>query len=502
LGRIEAANPVTITAALKITNSDLGVLGTSEVTNIQTNGSVTLRAGQGIGTVDNALVLATNTITEVAGGAGYDVNLDLRSTGTATISKLTGKAAQIISTGNLIAGSTGWTLTNGLSVDTTGSLTQTGAMNVGGQTDITSDGNVTLTNAGNDFGSVTVDGQTVSVTDTNALTLGGNAQALTVSAGQNLTLTATNVAGAATFVATAALTSTDAVTVGTTTSLTSGAGNGISLTGDNDFVGQVSVNSGADLALNDISALTLIGTVTGSAAITSGGAMTLGQMQVGGNAALHAVGTLSDNGNVISVTGTTTLQTENGAAIVLNRTNHSLAGTVNVIKAGSLALTNTNPLSLSGQITGAATVGSLGKVTLGTTTVGGALGLTGVGADLGNVAVGDALVVTSTGAVTNSGILTIAASTTLNTSGQSVSLTNAENDFGGAVNVVGASTVSLNDKNALALGGTVAQGLTLTTGGALTLNGMTLGSLATPTGQLSITSGGSIAQTDGTALTV
>ncbi len=502
LGHIEAANPVTITAAQAITNSDLGVLGTTEVTNIETNGSVTLQAGQGVGTLDNALVLATDTISKVAGGTGHDVHLDLRTSGTVTIGNLTGNAAGISSTGNLIAGSTGWTLAGNLTIDTAGSLTQTGAMVVGGQTDITSGTGVTLEHAGNDFASVTVDAQTVSITDTNALTLGGNAQTLNVSAGADLTLTTTQVAGAAQFAATGALTGTDAITVGTTTSLTSGTGKAISLTGSNDFGGQVTVNSGADLSLTDLNALTLAGTVTGGATVTSGAAMTLGALDVGANATLRAGGTLSDNGNAISVAGTTSLETENGAAIVLDGTNHGFVGSVTIVSAGSLALTNTNPLSLGGDITGAATLASLGKVSLGTTAVGGALTLDGDGADLGNVTVAGALAVTSTGAVTNSGILTVGGDTTLNAAGQSVSLTNAENDFVGAVTVTGADTVALNDSNALTVGGTVAQGLTIGTGGALTLTSTTLGSAGTATGQLSITSGGSVGQTDGTALTV
>src|SRR5678816_4208392 len=49
------------------------------------------------------------------------------------------------------------------------------------------------------------------------------------------------------------------------------------------------------------------------------------------------------------------------------------------------------------------------------------------------------------------------------------------NDFGGAVNIVSANNVTLNDVNALTVGGSIGNNFTALAGGAATLNALTVG---------------------------
>src|SRR5205807_10294048 len=61
------------------------------------------------------------------------------------------------------------------------------------------------------------------------------------------------------------------------------------------------------------------------------------------------------------------------------------------------------------------------------------------------------LAVTSGGAVSQTGAVTVGSVTTINAAAQTIALTNAGNDFAGAVNVTGGTT-SITDSNALTFG--------------------------------------------------
>ncbi|MFO0880916.1 MAG: autotransporter-associated beta strand repeat-containing protein [Gemmataceae bacterium] len=92
------------------------------------------------------------------------------------------------------------------------------------------------------------------------------------------------------------------------------------------------------------------------------------------------------------------------------------------------------------------------------------------------------LIVTATGALTQSGPLTVTGTTSLTVgSANNITLNNPGNDFGGAVSIVSANAVSLTDQNALILGASTISGtLAVTAGGTLTDAGaVTVAGLAT-----------------------
>ena len=91
--------------------------------------------------------------------------------------------------------------------------------------------------------------------------------------------------------------------------------------------------------------------------------------------------------------------------------------------------------------------------------------------DLGASTISGGLTVTTNGAITDSGPLSVAGPTTLTAgAANNITLDNA-NDFS-TVSVVSGNNVVLNDVNALDLGAsTISGGLTVTTNGALTDSG-------------------------------
>src|SRR5436189_4347277 len=98
---------------------------------------------------------------------------------------------------------------------------------------------------------------------------------------------------------------------------------------------------------------------------------------------------------------------------------------------------------------------------------------------LGASTVSGNLTLTANGLVSDSGNVTVVGLTTLAAGANNIVLDNAD-DFGGAVNIVNANNVTLNDVNALTVGGDVNGSLTTTAGGATTFNALTVdGSLTT-----------------------
>jgi hypothetical protein len=118
--------------------------------------------------------------------------------------------------------------------------------------------------------------------------------------------------------------------------------------------------------------------------------------------------------------------------------------------------------------------------------------------------------VTSAGAITQSGALTVAGTSQITATGQSITLSHADNEFGGVVTVSGAQT-TLTDKNALSVVLDATGDVALTAKGTLEASGKVAGegsdltltasdggatALAATTvgGQLTVTSAGAITQ--------
>jgi len=259
--------------------------------------------------------------------------------------------------------------------------------------------------------------------------------ALALTAGGNLNVTAGG-----------SITETGAITVpGTTTLATTVAGSDILLhTQANDFGGAVSfggtqsnirdvglrnINAGASVpALAGLTSLRNL-TLTFNTAPVTLPTLTL---TAGGSLNVTAGGDITDSGNLI-VTGTTTLAAGVND-IVLNNANDFI-GAVSIANGTNVSLNDINALDL-----GASTVGGNLNVTTG-------------------------------GALTQSGAVTVAATTTLAAGGNDITFTNAANDFS-TVGITSGNNVALTDANALNLAASTVGGtLNVTAGGLISQSG-------------------------------
>jgi filamentous hemagglutinin family protein len=320
---------------------------------------------------------------------------------------------------------------------------------VGGKTILAGPGNslfeapagnsVLINNPGNTFnGTVSFAAATpgnllnVAVSDTTAFDL----QALTldgnltVNAGGPITQSgALNVAGLASFTATG-----------------SGANGDITLnSGGNNFgsLGLVSAN-GSSVQVTEASATALDDVaVNGDLSITSGGDIT----QVGGK--------------TVAVGGAATFTSIPGASVLLGNAGNLFSGPVNFISSG---------------------IGNLLNITVQNN---GAFNIQGLSID------GD-LNVVANGAITDGGALRVGGTTTLAAGvGNDITLDNAD-DFVGAVNIVSARNVTLNDINSLTVGGTLAGDLSTVSGGPTAFNTLNVGGLLTVVANGSITDNGDV----------
>ena len=302
------------------------------------------------------------------------------------------------------------TISGTLGVTTGGALTNSGNVVVTGATTLAagSGNDIVLDSAGNNFSTVSVaSANNVTLRDTNALALGAS----TVSGNLNVT---TN----------GALTQSGALTVTGATTLASGAANNITLNNAGNNFSTVGITSGNNVTLVDVDGLDLgTSTVSGTLGVTTGGALT--------------------QSGPLAVTGTTTYAAGSGNDITLaNRGNNF--STVAVTSGRNVALTDTDALNL-----GASTIaGNLNVTTSGAITDSGNVVVTGTT----TLAAGAANDITLNSAGNNFSILGI-------TSGRNVTLVDSD-----ALDL-GASSVSGN--LSLTTGGAVTQS------GALSVPGTT-----------------------------
>ena len=298
-------------------------------------------------------------------------------------------------------------------------------------------------------------------------------------------MAASTVSGTLTVSSAGAITDTGVLSVTGAASFGAGAGNGITLDNANNFA-SVLITSGKDVTLNDVNGLILVAsTVSGNLVITAGGAVSQsGALSVSGSTSLSAAGfdvTLSNSGNdfggAVSVTGNN-VSLADRTAIALGAS--AVSGTLTVRSTGSI--TDTGVLSVGGAASFGAAAGN--AITLDNAndfasvliTYGRDVTLNDVnGLVFAASSISGNLIVTAGGAVSQSGALAVSGTTSLTarTAGTpdlyyDIALTNASNDFVGAVSATG-KNVTLVDKNAIALGlKTVTGNLVVTAGGAVT----------------------------------
>ena len=148
-------------------------------------------------------------------------------------------------------------------------------------------------------------------------------------------------------------------------------------------------------------------------------ALVIGASNVTGNLDITTDGAITQSG-AVTVTGTTTLAAGAANDITLTNAGNNFS-TVGIASGNNVTLNDTNALIL------------------GASTVSGTLG------------------VTTNGALTQSGVLTVTGPTTLSAGGNDITLTNAGNDFS-SVGITSGNNVSLTDTNALVLSASTVTG--------------------------------------------
>ncbi|HEY1172521.1 MAG TPA: hypothetical protein VGH19_14220 [Verrucomicrobiae bacterium] len=327
------------------------------------------------------------------------------------------------------------TISGNLTVDSgltgagvTGSITQTGALTIGGTSTFTVNGanlsDVLLASAANNFsGAITVaEAGAGNIQDIAIRNINAAAAYPTMPTGlRNLTLIfdnaaidlpATTLTGTLTVTAGGAITDSGDLLVTGVTTLTAGNANNITLNNNNNF-STVSVVSGNNVVLNDT------------------GAIDLGASTISGTLNVTAAGLISDSGNLL-VTGTATLAA--GGTITLDSAGNDF-NTVSSTAGGNVTLVDVDNI------------------------------------DLGASTIGGGLTVTAAGAITDSGALTVTGPTTLTAgAANNITLDNA-NDFG-TVSVVSGNNVLLVDVNGINLGASTVSGtLGVTANGPITDSG-------------------------------
>jgi len=397
------------------------------------SGAATLTTGSSLTQVGALTVSGTTTVN----AAGQSVTLDNANNEFVGALAVTAKDASLRDATAMVLGAS--VLSGNANIITGGALTQSGDLAVAGTTIITASGNsVTLDNVGNDFaGAVSLSAKDATLRDATALVLGASTLtgATTVTAGGPLTQSgALSVAGPATLTASGDITLDNAA---------------------NDFQGAVGA-TGAAIALRDVNALSVSSIANGpNKAVT-----------------LRAGGLLSLPVQSLN-TGTADLTLGSGAALVttgaMTGANIALTGASGITLAhdmsttGTLGLTTTNAavnqtagsLRIAGASTVAAGTGGVTLANVGNDFVG-AVGVTGSTLSLRDVSTlvlglstlsGNANVIAG-GPLTQSAAVTVGGTTILSALGQTITLNNSGNDFGGAVTATG-SAVALADKNAL-----------------------------------------------------
>ena len=202
-------------------------------------------------------------------------------------------------------------------------------------------GNITLTNAGNIFNTVTFIGGNIDWVETGPVIIGG------VSSNAGATST-----GTLSITATGLITQTGAVTAGGASTLAAGA-NDITLTNAANNFSTVGITSGNNVALTDVNALDLgASTISGILNVTTNGALT--------------------QSDALSVTGTTTLAAGAANDITFNNAANNFS-TVGITSGNNVTLVDAIALNLAASMVS----GNLTVTTGGTLTQSGTLTVTG-----------------------------------------------------------------------------------------------------------------------------
>ncbi|HEV2394452.1 MAG TPA: filamentous hemagglutinin N-terminal domain-containing protein [Verrucomicrobiae bacterium] len=258
------------------------------------------------------------------------------------------------------------------------------------------------------------------------------------------------------------------LTVTGTSTLAAGPANNIALNQNNNF-SSVGITSGHNVVLNDINGLIVGGTISGNLNATAGGVLGFNNLNISGNLNATANGLINDNG-AVHVAGLSSLGAGPLNDIQLTHAD-DFGGAVTIVNGRNVVLTDVNGLTVGGAVSGN-------------------LGISAGGATILNpLSVGGFLNANATGPISDNGAVTVAGTTALAAGPANDITLNHADSFQGAVTIVSAGNVNLNDIIALTLGGTISGDLATTAGGATAFGTLSVG------GNLSTVANGPITQT-------
>ena len=480
----DAPNGGDLTVATSITSSsgnDLTLIASDQLTssygaNISLTGNLSLTAGPGgIQTIGN-IDIGSNTLISNSGGSVIYVgdvtagNLSLTTTETGSIiqsTKFTGGELNLVTNnGNVeITASSGDVSIGSLNLGSgTATIEASSGVINDAATDSTIDfvaNSVTLvgTSIGNtqpiEFGTVATLDLTASSGSISSNSAAPTGTSLTASAVSDsitfentagaLEIASLNSGGAVSLTSSGAITQTGSIlNNGQTISLAASLTNDITLTNTSNDFGTISVTSGNNVSLNDVSAFTLNAVtesqVAGDLTLeTAGGvalalpAITLGS---GDNLTVTSSGAVTDTGSLV-IPGSTTISAS-GLDVTLNDASNNF-GTIGVTGA-NISIIDTDAVDLASSV------------------------------------VSGTFDVTSGGAITDSGTLAITGASTFTNSGgtdEAITLDDSANAFTGSVTFAtdSGSAVTIVDTTALDLVALSAASLNVTAGGAVTDSG-------------------------------
>jgi len=355
----------------------------------------------------------------------------------------------------------------------TNSLQPNPPTRVGGTSNINAgESAITLTDSDNDFlDTVSLTGNTAQITDKNDLTLGTLAigQDLTVNSTGMLNLGQGSVGGTLTANGNN-ITQDGSLSITGTSSINAGAGNITLANGSNNFTGTVSLTGGT-VQITGTNELTLgILAVTGNLTATSTGALNLGEGSVGGTLTANSNGGNITQAGSLSITGTSAINASAGNITLTDSNNFTGAvtltgGVTQVTDANALtvilATTGDATLIAGGNLTASGSVSGAGGLLTTTTTNGGTT-------TFGATTVAVNLSVTSAGAVSQTGALTVGGTSSINAGAGNITLANGSNNFTGTVSLTG-GTVQITDINDLVMAsGNISGTLGVTAGNSIT----------------------------------
>jgi len=439
--------------------------------------------------VDNITAANSNKISGITTlNASKSTSAVTFLTNSSTFNALTVNSGQEIAVNALLT-----TDTAGLTLNAGAAITQSAALSVAGTSSfqVTGTDALTLTNTSNDFtGAVELSSGTgaVQLTDANALTLAASSLGGTLTiAGGTITQTgALSVTGTSSFT----VTGTDTLTLTNTS---------------NAFTGAVTLSSGTGKAAviasgaASLAASTLGGELdffANDGLTISGNVTTAGSTNLNGNNNSDTTGdfivsdgaTVSTTNNALLITGkdfnlnttgalnsgsaTTSIAPGAGKTVGLGATAGDM--TISGAELQNITAANLNIGDTVNKNTGAITVN--GITLANTANISGTLTLESAGAvnfNTGATAITNSLSVKAGGTVAQTAALAVGGTSGFTATGtDTITLTNAANDFTGAVTLsAGSGAVQLTDANAFTLGRTDVGGdMTLTTSGLASVN--------------------------------